>query len=76
MADIVDGIWGIIRNVIVAAFVLVLCFGIVCAGVAFIAGMERERKQQSDEMGWRTVYEGRLCSCDTNGLYRIQTKEN
>lgn len=69
MADIVDDIWGVILKVIIVALLLALCIG-------FLAGQARERKQVDHETDWRTVQEGRLCNCTTNGLYRIQIKEN
>lgn len=76
MADIVDDAWGVIRSVIIGTFVFALCIGILCSALAFITGQERGRKQLDHDTGWRTVQEGRLCDCTTNGLYRIQIKEN
>ena len=76
MADIIDCIREVIRTVILMAFILALAVGVTLSAVAFIADQKRDRKHPDQETGWRPVQEGRLCDCTTNGIYRIQIKEN
>lgn len=75
MADYIDGIREVIQTAIHMAFILALAVGVILSAVAFVAG-QRDRKHPDQETGWRTVQEGRLCDCTTNGIYRIQIKEN